>query len=51
MVHEFQKEYDKEREQYLIDEGYHVIRFTNDEVLNNTPLVLNYIKNQLQNEL
>jgi very-short-patch-repair endonuclease len=50
-VHDFQKEYDQERELYLIDEGYHVIRFTNSEVLNNTPLVLNHIKNQLQNEL
>ncbi len=49
-VHIFQKDYDQEREQYLIDEGYHVIRFSNNHVLEDIPSVLNEIKNQLQNE-
>jgi len=50
-VHDFQKEYDQEREVYLIDEGYHVIRFSNNQVLEDIPSVLNVIKNRLQNEL
>ncbi|MHB8132759.1 MAG: endonuclease domain-containing protein [Anaerolineaceae bacterium] len=50
-VHDFQKEYDQEREVYLIDEGYQVIRFSNNQVLEDIPSVLNVIKNRLQNEL
>jgi very-short-patch-repair endonuclease len=31
-IHEFQKEYDAEREEYLIACGFRIIRFTNDEI-------------------
>ena len=41
--HETQKEYDEEREQALRSEGYTIIRFTNEEVLNNFHIVLGEI--------
>jgi very-short-patch-repair endonuclease len=31
-IHELQKEYDAEREAYLIGLGFRIIRFTNDEI-------------------
>ena len=31
-IHELQKEYDAEREEYLIAHGFQIIRFTNDEI-------------------
>jgi very-short-patch-repair endonuclease len=31
-IHELQKEYDAEREEYLIARGFRIIRFTNDEI-------------------
>ena len=31
-IHELQKEYDTEREQYLIGLGFRIIRFTNEEI-------------------
>ena len=31
-IHELQKEYDAEREEYLIARGFQIIRFTNDEI-------------------
>ncbi|MBK8621388.1 MAG: DUF559 domain-containing protein [Saprospiraceae bacterium] len=34
-IHKYQEEYDKEREEDIKAMGYQVIRFTNDEVLNN----------------
>jgi very-short-patch-repair endonuclease len=37
--------YDKERDEYLKREGIKILRFTNEEVLNNIEHVLNKIKN------
>ena len=31
-IHEHQKEYDAEREEYLISLGFRIIRFTNDDI-------------------
>jgi very-short-patch-repair endonuclease len=31
-IHEFQQEYDAEREEYLIGLGFRIIRFTNEEI-------------------
>ncbi len=46
-IHENQKREDKERELIIKDEGFDVIRFTNDEVLNNISGVLHKIKEAL----
>jgi very-short-patch-repair endonuclease len=43
-VHDLQKEYDKEREMHLIARGFHVLRFTNEEVHNTTSAVLRRIR-------
>ncbi len=42
-----QKKYDNERTLFLNDQGYEVIRFTNDEVINNTKQVVEKIKQAL----
>ena len=34
-IHELQKEYDAEREEYLIAIGFRVIRFTNEDITRN----------------
>ncbi|MCB0487474.1 MAG: leucine--tRNA ligase [Cyclobacteriaceae bacterium] len=46
-IHEFQKREDAEREQIIAHEGFRTIRFSNNEVLNNTKGVLNKIKIEL----
>lgn len=42
-IHELQKEYDVEREAYLIARGFLIIRFKNEEVFKNLPDVLKKI--------
>ncbi len=42
-----QQEDDEMRSQWLIDHGYHVIRFSNEEILFNTNQVIETIKNHL----
>ena len=42
-IHELQKELDAEREAYLIERGFHVLRFANDEVLTDVFAVLEKI--------
>ncbi len=42
-IHELQKEYDAEREEYLISLGFRIIRFTNDEVIKDLKTVLQKI--------
>ncbi|MHB8132761.1 MAG: endonuclease domain-containing protein [Anaerolineaceae bacterium] len=49
-IHESQKDYDQEREMWLKEEGYFVLRFANKQVQENLPAVLNEIKNHLQIE-
>ncbi len=34
-IHRYQKEYDQEREDILIARGYKIVRFANEDVLNN----------------
>jgi len=41
------KEYDKYREQKILDLGLNILRFTNEEVFSETDLVLNKIENFL----
>ena len=43
-IHDFQKEYDSGREAELEKYGLKIIRFTNDEVLNNIDWVIEKIK-------
>jgi very-short-patch-repair endonuclease len=45
-----QKEYDEERTKYLELRGYRVLRFWNNDVMNNTETVLQAIWNALKNE-
>ena len=42
-IHEFQKEYDAEREAYLISLGFRIIRFKNEEITKNLKGVLQRI--------
>ena len=42
-IHELQKEYDAEREEYLIAFGFRIIRFTNEEITRNLEAVLQKI--------
>lgn len=42
-IHERQKEYDAEREAYLISLGFRIIRFQNEEVMKNLKGVLQRI--------
>ena len=42
-IHELQKEYDVEREEYLIAIGFRIIRFTNEEINENLRDVLQKI--------
>ena len=42
-IHDGQKEYDQERDEYLHNRGYRVIRISNTEVLKNIDSVLQHI--------
>lgn len=42
-IHELQKEYDAEREEYLVGLGFRIIRFPNDEINKNIKGVLQKI--------
>ena len=47
-IHEFQLEKDQERTKSLEELGNVVIRFTNNEVMNNLEVVLSQIKTKIQ---
>ncbi|MCK9611630.1 MAG: type ISP restriction/modification enzyme [Bacteroidales bacterium] len=47
-IHDFQKEYDESRTARLNEIGYEVLRFKNEEVLNNIAVVLEKIKTALK---
>ncbi len=47
-IHDFQKEYDANRQYLLEKDGYIVLRFTNDEILNELDCVLKRIKEVIQ---
>ena len=47
-IHKHQPEQDYYRQAWLSDHGYHVIRFTNDQVLDQLDWVLNEIKRVLE---
>jgi very-short-patch-repair endonuclease len=47
-IHEFQKEYDAERESYLNEHGFRVIRFRNEEVINDLQGVLKKILSECE---
>ncbi len=42
-IHELQKDYDAARADHLIARGFRIIRFKNEEITNNLPVVLNRI--------
>jgi len=42
-IHEFQKDYDREREEYLMTIGFRIIRFTNEEITKDLKSVLKKI--------
>lgn len=46
-IHLLKKEYDKNRDEVLAGLGLKTLRFTNDEILNNTAGVLNRIKEEI----
>ena len=46
-IHDFQKEYDEDRTFLLEERGFRVIRFKNEEVLNNIEKVIEKIKENL----
>ncbi len=48
-IHNFKKEYDKNREEVLIALGLKILRFENDEIINNTKDVLHTILKTLSN--
>ena len=48
-IHEFQQDYNAEREQYLIGLGFRIIRFTNEEVTKNLKGVLQKIVEECKN--
>ena len=41
--HAYRKSYDDERTNWLVKNGYHLLRFTNREVVNNIPSVVDRI--------
>lgn len=45
-----QKEYDEERTEFLNSKGYHVLRFWNNDVMNNIDSVLNVIWDTLKKQ-
>ncbi len=47
-IHDRQKEEDQAREECLTEMGYRVIRFTNDQVMNNIEKVLSEIDGMLK---
>ena len=52
-IHDKQQEYDRRRENIFINKGLHIIRFTNEQVINNIECVLKAIAdrtNNIQNE-
>ncbi|MGZ3873175.1 MAG: endonuclease domain-containing protein [Mucilaginibacter sp.] len=46
-IHQFKKEYDKNREQVLMALGLTILRFDNLQIINDTNTVLNVIKGHL----
>ena len=46
-IHKSKQKDDKEREQFLNDKGFRIIRFQNEEVLNNIEMVINKIKENI----
>ncbi|WP_094569703.1 endonuclease domain-containing protein [Mucilaginibacter xinganensis] len=46
-IHDFKKEYDKNREDVLISLGLKILRFDNSGILNNMPAVLEKIRESL----
>jgi very-short-patch-repair endonuclease len=46
-IHNFKKDYDKNRDEVLAALGLVILRFDNDEILNNTQAVLDKIKAHL----
>ncbi len=48
-IHERQQEYDTERQQALEFQGFRVMRFTNEQVMANLPIVLTRISDAFNN--
>lgn len=47
-IHKYQKVEDEKRTLELNNKGFKILRFTNEEILNNTFEVLNIIKNEVE---
>lgn len=50
-IHKYRKQYDKEKDEYLINTGLKVLRFNNEEVINDIESVLQRIQIYLKNRL
>jgi len=46
-IHQFKKEYDKNREEVLVALGLKIVRFDNEQIINNVESVLKIIKENL----
>lgn len=46
-IHIIKKDYDKNRDEVLAELGIRILRFTNDEIMNDMPIVLRKIKEYL----
>ena len=47
-IHKFQKKHDEERTKFLNERGYRVLRFKNEEILNEIELVIQKIKENIR---
>lgn len=46
-IHDHRKEYDKYRDEYLKSAGIEVLRFSNDEIINNPDKIIEIIRTRL----
>ncbi len=50
-IHKFQQEYDRSREQYLVEQKFSILRFTNQEVFDDLERVLDCIQKETLSSL
>ena len=47
-IHQYQTDYDKQRQNFLVHQGYHVVRYLNDEVLFDREAVMMQVTRELE---
>ncbi|MDB4925841.1 endonuclease domain-containing protein [Mucilaginibacter sp.] len=48
-IHDFKKEYDKNRDEVMVSLGLSILRFSNDDIINQTQKVLDEIAQYIKN--